>query len=69
MLLTGNVWDAIVKAGLLSGPYDPKTNRHCASADVLAGLLNEVLSRHENWLPQLLDTEGAHTQVGTLRRL
>ena len=37
MPLTGrDVWEAIVKAGLLSGPYDPKTNRHCATADVLA---------------------------------
>jgi hypothetical protein len=50
---------AIVKAGLLSGPYDPRTNRHCANADVLAGLLNEALSRRENWLPNLLETEDA----------
>ena len=43
MSLTGkDVWEAIVKAGLLSGPYGPRTNRHCANADVLAGLLNEV---------------------------
>jgi cobalamin biosynthesis Mg chelatase CobN len=54
MPLTGkDVWEAIVKAGLLSGPYDPRTNRHCANADVLAGLLNEALSRRENWLPNL----------------
>jgi len=56
MPLTGkDVWEAIVKAGLLSGPYDPRTNRHCANADVLAGLLNEVLSKRQNWLPNLLD--------------
>ena len=60
MPLTGkDVWDAIVKAGFLSGPYDPRTNRHCANADVLAGLLNEVLSRRYNWLPNLLETEDA----------
>jgi hypothetical protein len=60
MPLTGkDVWEAIVKAGLLSGPYDPRTNRHCANADVLAGLLNEVLSKRQNWLPNLLETEDA----------
>jgi len=60
MPLTGkDVWDAIVKAGFLSGPYDPKTNRHCSNADLLAGLLNEVLSRRDNWLPHLLETEDA----------
>ena len=63
MPLTGkDVWDAIVKAGFLSGPYDPRTNRHCASADVLAGLLNEALSRRDNWLPNLLQTEDAMRQ-------
>jgi hypothetical protein len=60
MPLTGkDVWEAIVKAGLLSGPYDPKTNRHCRNADVLAGLLNEVLDKRENWLPNLLESEDA----------
>jgi hypothetical protein len=60
MPLTGkDVWEAIVKAGLLSGPYEPRTNRHCANADVLAGLLNEALSKRENWLPNLLGTEDA----------
>jgi hypothetical protein len=60
MLLTGkDVWEAIVKAGLSSGPYDPKTNIRCANADVLANLLNEVLSRDHNWLPNLLETEDA----------
>jgi hypothetical protein len=60
MLLTGkDVWEAIVKAGFLSGPYDPTTNRRCAYADVLAGLLNEVLSRRHNWLPNVLETEDA----------
>jgi hypothetical protein len=60
MPLTGkDVWGAIVKAGLLSGPYEPRTNRHCANADVLAGLLNEVLSKRQNWSPNLLETEDA----------
>ena len=60
MPLTGkDVWEAIVKAGLLSGPYDPRTNRHCANADVLAGLLNETLSKRQSWLPNVLETEDA----------
>ena len=60
MPLTGkDVWEAIVKAGLLSGPYNPRTNRHCANADVLAGLLNETLSKRQSWLPNLLETEDA----------
>jgi hypothetical protein len=60
MPLTGrDVWEAIVKAALLSGPYEPKTNRHCANADVLAGLLNEAVCKRENWLPNLLGTEDA----------
>jgi hypothetical protein len=29
MPLTGkDVWDAIVKLGLISGPYDPRTNSY-----------------------------------------
>ncbi len=60
MSLTGkDVWEAVVKAGLSSGPYEPRTNRQCANADVLAGLLNEVLRRRHNWLPNLLETEDA----------
>jgi hypothetical protein len=54
-----DVWEAIVKAGLLSGPYEPRTNRQCANADMLAGLLNQTLSKRENWLPHLLGTEDA----------
>jgi hypothetical protein len=72
MPLTGkDVWDAIVKAGLLSGPYDPKTNRHCANADVLAGLLNDTLSRRDNWLPSLLQSEDAmrYWEASTPREL
>jgi hypothetical protein len=61
MPLTGrDVWEANVKLGLMSGPYDPKTDRYCANADRIAGLLNEVLGKQEsNWLPKLLQTEDA----------
>jgi hypothetical protein len=70
MPLTGKeVWDAIVKAGFLSGPYDPRRNPYSANADVLAGLLNEVLSRRDNWLPpNILQTEDAMRQWKPVRR-
>lgn len=58
MLLTGkDVWEAIVKAGLSSGPYEPRKDQRCANADVLAGLLNVALSKRQNILPDLLETE------------
>jgi hypothetical protein len=72
MPLTGkDVWDAIVKAGLSSGPYDLRTNPRCANADVLAGLLNVMLSRRDKWLPDLLQTEDAMRlwEASTLREL
>jgi hypothetical protein len=60
MPLTGrDVWDAIVRLGLMSGPYDPRTNRYCENAEKIAGLLNEVLSRRQSWLPNLIETEDA----------
>jgi hypothetical protein len=61
MRLTGrDVWEAIVKLGLMSGPYEPKTNRYCANADRIAGLLNEVLDKQESsWLSNLIRTEDA----------
>ena len=60
MLLTGkDVWEAIVQAGLASGPYEPRTNGRCANADVLAGLLNVALSKRQNYLSNLLETEDA----------
>jgi hypothetical protein len=61
MPLTGkDVWEAIVGLGLASGPYDPKTNRHCVNAERIAGLLNEVLRKQESaWLPNLIQTEDA----------
>ena len=60
MPLTGkDVWDAIVKLGLMSGPYDPRTNRYCANAEKIAGLLNEVLTKRQSWLSNLVETEDA----------
>jgi hypothetical protein len=60
MSLTGkDVWDAIVKLGLLSGPYDPRTNRSCVNADNIARLLNEVLTKGQSWLPKQVKTEDA----------
>src|SRR5258708_40229820 len=60
LLLTGrDVWEAIVKLGWQSGSYDPKTNRHCANAEALAGLLDQVLSKRQNWLPNLVENEDA----------
>jgi len=54
------VWEANVKLGLMSGPYDPKTNRYCANADRIVGLLNELLVKQESkWLPKLVQTEDA----------
>ena len=60
MPLTGkDVWDAIVKLGWMSGPYDPRSNRSCANADNIAKLLNEVLTKGQSWLPKLIQTEDA----------
>ncbi len=60
MPLTGkDVWDAIVKLGLMSGPYDPRTNTYCANAEKIAGLLNEVLTKRQSWLSNLVETEDA----------
>jgi hypothetical protein len=61
MQLSGkDVWEAIVKLGLMSGPYDPRTNRYCSNADRIAGLLNEVLGKQESdWLPKAIQSEDA----------
>jgi hypothetical protein len=60
MSLTGrDVWDAIVTLGLMSGPYDPRTNRYCANAEKIAGLLNEVLAKRQSWLSNMVETEDA----------
>ena len=58
MSLTGkDVWDASVTLGLMSGPYDPRTNKYCANAEKIAGLLNEVLTKRQSWLSNLVETE------------
>jgi hypothetical protein len=58
MRLTGkDVWEAGVKMGWASGPYDPRSSLLSARADKMASLLNEVLSKRQNWLPELLETE------------
>ena len=61
MPLTGkDVWDAIVKLGLMSGPYDPAANRYSANAEQIAVLLNETLAnRQSDWLPKLIEIEDA----------
>jgi hypothetical protein len=60
MPLTGkDVWDAIVKLGLMSGLYDPRTNTYCANAEKIAGLLNEVLTKRQSWLSNLIETDEA----------
>jgi hypothetical protein len=61
MPLTGeDVWEAIVKLGLMSGPYDPKANRYCANAERIASLLNDELRQQEfNWLPDVTQVEDA----------
>jgi hypothetical protein len=60
MLLTGkDVWEVGVKMGWANGPYDPRSNGIAARADVMASLLNEVISKRQNWLPELIETEDA----------
>ena len=59
-MLTGkDVWDALVKLGLRSGPYEPKTNPYCANAERIARVLDEVLTNRQSWLPSLVETEDA----------
>ena len=58
MRLTGkDVWEAGIKMGWASGPYDPRSNGPSARAAMMASLLNEVLGKRQNWLPDLLETE------------
>jgi hypothetical protein len=60
MPLTGkDVWEAIVKLGLMSGPYDPRTNHHCANAEKIAHLLDEVMTKRQSWVPSRVETEDA----------
>lgn len=61
MPLSGkDVWDAMLKLGMVTGPYAPNANSRCANADRIAGLLNEVLRKQAaNWLPNVMETEDA----------
>jgi hypothetical protein len=60
MRVTGkDVWEVGLKMGWASGSYDPTANAIAARAATLAQLLNEVLSKRENWLPDLLESEDA----------
>ena len=54
-----DVWDAIVKLGLMSGSYDPRRNNYCANAEKIAVLLNETLAQRQNFLPNLVAAEDA----------
>ena len=62
---TGMCVDAFVKLGLLSGPYDPRLNHHCASAKKIARLLNEALTKRQSWLPNVIETEDAMRTMGS----
>ena len=60
MRLTGkDVWEVGVKMGWANGPYDPRSNGNAARADVMASLLNEVIGKRQNWLPELVESEDA----------
>ena len=60
MRLTGrDVWEVGAKMGWASGPYDPRSNPIAARADKMASLLNDLISREANWLPDLIDNEDA----------
>ena len=60
MRLTGkDVWEVGVKMGWASGPYDPRSSGLGARADVMASLLNEVIGKRQNWLPELVESEDA----------
>jgi hypothetical protein len=60
MRVTGkDVWEVGVKMGWASGSYDPSGNPIAARAATMAQLLNDALSKRENWLPDLLESEDA----------
>jgi hypothetical protein len=60
MRLTGkDVWEVGLKMGWASGPFDPLSNRVAARANAMASLLNEVVSKRENSLPALIESEDA----------
>jgi len=45
--------------GWASGPYDPRSNGIAARADQMASLLNDIISKRQNWLPDLVESEDA----------
>ena len=60
MRLTGkDVWEVALKMGRANGPYDPRSSGLGARADVMASLLNEVIGKRQNWLPDLVESEDA----------
>jgi len=60
MRLTGkDVWEVGLKMGWANGPYDPRSNGMAARADTMASLLNEVIGKRQNWLPDLIESEDA----------
>jgi 2C-methyl-D-erythritol 2,4-cyclodiphosphate synthase len=60
MRLTGkDVWEVGVKMGWASGRYDPSAGGVAARAEMMAGLLNEIIDKRQSWLPDRLETEDA----------
>ena len=60
MRLTGkDVWEVGLKMGWANGPYDPRTNGIAARVETMASLLNDVMSKRQGWLPDLIESENA----------
>ena len=60
MRLTGkDVWEVGKKMGWANGPYEPRSNPIAGRAETMATLLNEVVGKRENWLPNLIEMEDA----------
>ncbi|MGO9604605.1 MAG: hypothetical protein ACLQAT_14650 [Candidatus Binataceae bacterium] len=58
MRLTGkDVFEVGVKMGWASGLYHPRSNGIAARADELASLLNELMDKRRDWLPDLIENE------------
>jgi hypothetical protein len=60
MRLTGkDVWEVGLKMGWANGPYDPRSGGIAARVETMASLLNEVISKRQSWLPDLIESEDA----------
>jgi hypothetical protein len=60
MRLTGkDVWEVGLKMGWANGPYDPRTNGIAARVETIASLLNDIISKRQGWLPDLIESEDA----------